>query len=575
MDDDSGSSGTLKIPAGESSGTITYPIKEDSEDESGEDTEHMEVRLFTVYDGLRSNGVSQSQYKAFTTILDKGSLTASIEGAPTVTEGGTATFTVTLSKATNEDVLVGWATKSAGDTLGFGESAQPDSDYTADSGSVSIAAGGTSGTFTVQTTDDRLVEGSETFVVTLEEATKGTETPPEFVLLGTYFATGTINDNDTAPDGVTVTASPTRVDEGDGATDITVTVSLVGTGQFTTDTPVTLQFSDDTATAGDDYSAENVSTVIPAEESSVTATISFTPVDDNVAEGNEVVRLVASSSALTNSDFKDIIIEDDDVSPAAMSLSITPVEADESAQVVSIEVTAEFDGATTLPVDTEVEITTSGDTATAADDFETATTTVTIPAGEQRATATLSLTLLDDTLDEVDESLTVTGSVTNLTGQTVSPATFTILDNDTAPTSIGLAAMGNAVTEHGGATTLTVRATLLGGGTRLETTTVTLSLVDLTAAETDDYTAAWGNASLTIPAGHFYGETTVTITPVQDTLYEGDEAIAVRGENTDPGLPVNGVYSFNTYETERTRPSSDGTVQDTLRECGRPVSGEA
>ena len=383
VDDDSGSSGTLKIPAGESSGTITYPIKEDSEDES-DPVEHMEVRLFTVYDGLRSNGVSQSQYKAFTTILDKGSLTASIEGAPTVTEGGTATFTVTLSKATNEDVLVGWATKSAGDTLGFGESAQPDSDYTADSGIVSIAAGDTSGTFTVQTTDDRLVEGSETFVVTLEEATKGTETPPEFVLLGTYFATGTINDNDTAPDGVTVTASPTRVDEGDGATDITVTVSLVGTGQFTTDTPVTLQFNEDTATAGDDYSAENISMVIPAEESSVTATVNFTPVDDNVAEGNEVVRLVASSSALTNSDFKDITIEDDDVSPAAMSLSIAPVEADESAQDVSIEVTAEFDGATTLPVDVEVEVTTSGDTATAGDDFETATATVIIPAGEQR-----------------------------------------------------------------------------------------------------------------------------------------------------------------------------------------------
>ena len=542
--EDSGASGTLTIPAGVNSGDITYPINQDSQEENEGDGERMEVRIYTAHDGLESRGISTTAYKAFTTILDKGALTASIESgeeAPTVTEGETATFTVTLSKTTDEVVLVGWATKSAGDTLGFGESAQPDSDYTADSGSVSIAAGDTSGTFTVQTTDDALVEGSETFVVTLEEATKGTETPPEFVLLGTYFATGTINDNDTAPDGVTVTVSPTRVDEGNGATDITVTVSLVGTGQFTTDTPVTLQFNDDTATAGDDYSAENFSTVIPAEESSVTATINFTPVDDNVAEGNEVVSLVASSSALTNSDFKEITIVDNDVSPAAMSLSITPVEADESAQVVSIEVIAEFDGATTLPVDVEVEVTTSGDTATAGDDFETATATVTIPAGEQRATATLSLTVLDDSLDEVDESLMVTGSVTNLTGQTVSPAEFTILDNDTAPTGIGLSVMGFAVTEGGGATTLTVRATLLGGGTRLETTTVTLSLVDLTAAETDDYTAVWGNASLTIPAGQFYGETTITITPVQDTLYEGDEAIAVRGNNTDPGLPVNGV----------------------------------
>ena len=539
--DDSGSSGTLIIPAGESSGTITYPIAEDSEDES-DPVEHMEVRLFTVYDGLRSTGVSQSQYKAVTTILDKGSLTASIGGTPTVTEGGTATFTVTLSKATDEAVLVGWATKEAGDTLAFGETAEPDVDYTAnDSGTVSIATGSTSGTFTVQTTDDTLVEGSETFVVTLEEATKGTDTPPELVPLGTTFATGTITDNDTAPDGLTISATPTTVAEGDAATDLSVTVSLDGTGQFTTDTPVTLEFKDGTATAGDDYSAQGVSTVIPAGNSSVTATTTFTPVDDAVAEGSETVSLVASSSALTNPASIGVTIADNDVAPASVTLSITPVAADESAQSVAIEVTAELDGTITLPVDAEVEVTTSGDTATAGDDFETATATVTIPAGELRANATLNLTVLDDSLDEVDETLTVTGSVTNHTGWTVSTATFTIRDNDTAPTSIGLSVTGSPVTEDGSAVTLSVRATLLGGGTRLETTTVALSLVDLTATVTDDYTAAWGNADITIPAGQSYGETTLTVTPVQDTLHEGAETIGVRGSNADPGLPVNGV----------------------------------
>ena len=539
--DDSGASGTLTIPAGVSSGDITYPINSDSEEENNGNGERMEVRLYTAQDGLGSRDISSTDYKAFTTILDKGSLTASIEGIPTVTEGGTATFTASLSKATNEAVLVGWATRSAGDTLGFGETAQPDVDYTADSGTVSIAAGDTSGTFTVQTTDDSLVEDTETFVVILEEATKGTDEPPEMVPQGRLFAIGTITDNDVAPDGVTVTVSPASVDEGNGATDLSVTVSLNGTAQFTTDTPVTLEFQDGTATTGDDYSVANVSTVIPAGESSVPATVEFTPVDDNLAEGNEKVRVVASSSALANSDSTEITIEDNDVSPAVVTLSITPVEADESAQDVSIEVTAEFEGTTTRPVDAEVEVTAVGGTAAAGDDFETATTTVTIPAGELRGTATLNLTVLDDSLDEVDETLTITGRVTNLPGQTVNTLTFTIRDNDTAPTGIGLSVTGNDVTEDGSAETLTVRATLLGGGTRLEATTVTLSLVDLTATATDDYTAVWGNTALTIPVGQFYGETTLTITPVQDTLYEGDETIGVRGSNTAPGLPVNGV----------------------------------
>ncbi len=450
-DDDSGSSGTLKIPAGESSGTITYPITEDSEDESAP-VEHMEVRLFSVYDGLRSSGISQSQNKASTKILDKDSLTASIEGRPTVTDGGAATFTASLSATTDEAVSVGWATRSVGDTLGFGETAEPGDDYTADSGTVSIAAGDTSGTFSVQTTDDSLVEGSEIFIVTLEEATKGTETPHEFVPLGTYFATGTITDNDVAPDGVTVSATPRRADEDAGATDISATVSLNGSGQFTTDTAVTLRFLGRTATEGDDFIAPDVDIVIPAGESSVTTTVPFTVIEDNLFEGDENVRVSAVPSTLANSDFDTITIEDNEVSPTSVTLSITPVEADESAQSVSIEVTAEFDGTATIPVDAEVEVTTVGDTATAGDDFETATTTVTIPAGELRGTATPNLTVLDDSLDEGDETLTVTGSVTTLSGKTVSPATFTILDNDPAPTVVALSVDPGTLSEGVGST---------------------------------------------------------------------------------------------------------------------------
>ncbi len=534
--DDSGSSGTLKIPAGESSGTITYPIAEDSEDES-DPVEHMEVQLFSVYDGLRSSGISQSQNKASTEIVDKGLLTASIAGTPTVTEGGTATFTITLSNTTSSLQLVGWTTRALGDPLDVGETAEPVADYTTGSGTVLFSVGSTSETFTVQTKDDSLVEGTETFIVTLTEEE---ESPP----LGTYYAIGTIIDNDVAPDGVTVSATPRRAAEDAGATDISVTVSLDGSGQFTTDTAVTLKFLGRNATKGEDFTAPDVDIVIPAGESSVTTTVPLTVIEDNLFEGDENVRVSAVPSTLANSDFDTITIEDNEVSPPSATLSITPVEADESAQSVSIEVTAEFDGAATIPVDTEVEVTTvtrGGDTATAGDDFETATTTVTIPAGELRGTATLNLTVLDDSLDEGDETLTVTGRVTTLSGKTVSPATFTILDNDTAPTSVGLSVSGSTITEGGGPVTLTVRATLLGGGTRLEDTQVIYATSGETATLVADYTFSGVDAFIEIPAGALYGEITDTIRPVQDTLYEGDETVAVQGYNVDPGLPVNAV----------------------------------
>ena len=544
-DDDTGRAGALTIPAGEFSGTITYPIAKDSENE--EDGELMELRIFTVSDVLKGGSVSSTKYKDSSLILDKGSLTASIEGTPTVAEGGTATFTVSLSQATDEAVLVGWATRSAGDTLELWETAEPDADYSADSGSVTVAAGDTSATFTVDTTDDTLVENTEYFVVTLENATKGAGLLPEIVPLGAYFATGTITDNDSAPDGLTVTVTPDRVTEGEGEIDLFVTVSLGGTSQFTTDTPVNLEFVGRTATIGEDFYAFGVDLIIPAGDSSVTATIPFTVLDDDILEVNERVLLRASSRTLANQGEARVVIEDNDLAPGMVTLSIVPAEADESAGAVSIAVTAELDGGTTLPADVEIDIATSGDTAIAGQDFETATATLTLPAGKRSATGTLTLTIVNDTLDEEDETLTVTGSVTNINslnlggGLPVLPATFTIRDNDAAPTSIGLSVTGDAITEGGGAATLTVRATLLGGGTRLEATTVPLEQVAITATLSDDYTIVGSLPVISIPAGNSYGESTFTLSPVQDTLYEGDETIAVRGSNLDPGLPVNGV----------------------------------
>ena len=543
--DDSGRSGTLTIPAGEFSGTITYPIAEDSEKE--EDGELMELRIFTVSDDLKGGSVSSTQYKDSSMILDKDSLTVSIEGTPTVAEGGTATFTVTLSSATDESVLVGWATKQAGDTLGLGETAEPGSDYTADSSNVTIAVGDTSATFTVDTTDDTLVEDTEYFVVTLEEATKGSGLLPEMVPLGAYFATGTITDNDTAPDSLTVTVTPDWVNEGDGVIDLSVTVSLDGTSQFTTDTPVSLEIVARTATIDEDFTAEGVDLVIPAGESSVAATIPFTVLDDDVLEVNERVLLRASSRALANQGEARVVIEDNDLAPGMVMLTIAPTEADESAGTVSIRVNAEMDGGTIFPKDVEIDLATSDGTATAGEDYETGAATLTLPAGERNATGTLEITVLDDTLDEADKTLMVTGTVTNLNalnlngGLPVDSAEFTIRDNDAAPTSIDLSVTGDAINEGGGTATLTVRATLLGGGTRLEDTTVTFAEVPITATLFDDYTTGGPNPVITIPAGNFYAETTLTVTPVQDTLYEGDETIAVRGGNLDPGIPVNGV----------------------------------
>ena len=540
--DASGKAGVLEISAGQSRGTITFPVLADGIDD---DDETLKVEIFSVATDQRAGSVSATDNVATTTILDQDSLTVSIQDAPSVTEGAVATFTITLSTASGQDISAGWSTKEPGDALDAGETAVPDRDYTAASGTVSIPAGDRSATFTVTTTQDTLAEGAETFVVTLEEATIGNSSPPEMVPLGVTNAEVTITDDDTAPTGLTISsASPSWVDEDAGATDITVTVALDGTTQFTVGTPVTVQMIDrpgvqNNAALGVDYTATTANATIPAGESSVTAVITLTPVDDSLSEDDEIARLSAKSTVFSGSTGKGVKIIDNDVEPGQVILTVAPDTVAESASSVQLNVTGTLDGVSSRVVDTVVSLSLADDTATAGVDYQAATATLTIPAGQMSATAQMTLTVLDDSIAEGDETLEVTGTVPGTI--TVTPDEVVIEDDDQEPTGISLTVTTGPIDEDGGAKTIPVRATLVGGGTRSVDTAVAMSVLDVSATVTDDYTAAWDSSTLTIPAGEFSATANLTLTPVDDTLYEGDEQIAVRGANADPGLPVNGV----------------------------------
>src|SRR5262249_32288744 len=88
----------------------------------------------------------------------------------TVTEGNTGTraitFTVTLSAAYSQPVKVNYATANGTATAG--------SDYQAQSGTLTIPAGQTTGTITVLVNGDRLAEPNESFVVNLSSPTNAT-----------------------------------------------------------------------------------------------------------------------------------------------------------------------------------------------------------------------------------------------------------------------------------------------------------------------------------------------------------------------------------------------------------------
>ena len=106
-------------------------------------------------------------------------------GDVTVTEGGTAQFTIELDAVSGKDVSFNWATSDGTATAG--------SDYTTrTSQSLTIAAGQQSATVSVQTTDDGDDEANETFTVALSGATNAT--------ISDATGEATIADNDDAPD---------------------------------------------------------------------------------------------------------------------------------------------------------------------------------------------------------------------------------------------------------------------------------------------------------------------------------------------------------------------------------------
>ena len=86
---------------------------------------------------------------------------------------------------------------------------------------------------------------------------------------------------------------------------------------------------------------------------------------------------------------------------------------------------------------------------------------------------------------------------------------------------------------------MTVTATL-NGGTRTEATVVTIGTLIGSATKGTDYTAT-ALATITIPANSMSGSGTLTITPSDDKMVEGNETIIIPGTTTVTGLTVSSM----------------------------------
>ena len=195
-----------------------------------------------------------------------------------------------------------------------GDLAVAGQDYTAVDETITFAPTDTTKTVTVSTLSDQRFEVTEDFTVTLSNAQGGGgRTPTIRKGARTTTITDVFTDDDAYPDSYTLTATPTSVGEGDGATGIRFTATLDDGGTFPGPVDVVVYVEGDqlkkgTAALKEDYTvAGNYGQFlvfsIPGGDNSATGTLTLTPADDSVVEGEEtVVFTSAVGGGMTTSD---------------------------------------------------------------------------------------------------------------------------------------------------------------------------------------------------------------------------------------------------------------------------------
>jgi hypothetical protein len=320
------------------------------------------------------------------------------------------------------------------------------------------------------------------------------------------------------------------VNEGGTAT---LTVSRFGASSGSA--TVSYATSNGSATAPADYTATSGTLTFADGETSKTVTVAT--VDDTYREGPETLSVTlsnASSGTGIGRASATVTIVDNDLAP---KLAISGASVTEGGAAV---LTVTRSSVTNTSV--SVNYATSDGTAVAPGDYTATSGTLTFTPGETSKTITVAT--VDDGTYEATEGFSVGLSgatddavITNATGA------VTVSDNDAAPS---FSILGGSAAE-GGSITFTVTKS----GSTATAHSVTYDTVDGTATAPDDYARATGLLTF-LP-----GETskTVTISTVDDTIYEQNETFQVRLSGATSGATISTASATGTITDNDAAPS--------------------
>ncbi|HVK13319.1 MAG TPA: Calx-beta domain-containing protein [Gemmataceae bacterium] len=409
-----------------------------------------------------------------------------------------ATVTVTRTDGSANALTVNYATSNGSATAG--------ADYTATSGTLSWANGDTTPkTISIPLSDDRLVEGLETILLTLSNPTGG-------ATLGTQ-TTATVNVAD-FEEGDLAFGAPVFSANEDGSTVATVTVTRVNGS----DGAVSVNYatSDGTATAGADYTATS-GTLSWAAGDSTPKTFTIPVLDDQLVEGTETVDLTLSgptgNSVLGAQGTATLNIVD--IEEGVLQFSDPTFFTDEDGVTTASVTVTRTDG---TDGDVTIDYAFTAGTAIAGVDYTGIDDTLIIPHGA--ASGIIEVPILPDDLNEGRETLTLTLSNPGGNARLGTQTTATLTINPSDGKVIAPADKKATFTDELGDI-----ATVKFGGTKTGTVTVYLTDTDGNGKGEIELITVAG----TEPAAGKAPTATVTVTAAKPKGGTGDGFVTIGG----------------------------------------------
>ena len=210
-----------------------------------------------------------------------------------------------------------------------------------------------------------------------------------------------------------------------------------------------------------------------------------------------------------------------------VTLTVAPDSIDEDAGPTTVTVTAQLSASRSGVTDVTLSL---AGTATEGTDYRVSGSlpTIRIPSNITSASASLTVTPVNDTLwgGDTDETIEFNGTATgglNVTGDEIG-----IVDNESRPGITMEQLVPSSVSENAGRLSITIGARVTGQATFHDDTVITLSRSG-SATQSSDYTLEGAVLTMTIPGGGTTATAMVNLTIVDDSIAEGWHVNPLRG----------------------------------------------